>query len=147
MKLPDVFINILSYAFIGFVFLFLFIIFKSYMRSISGNHGARGTGSQGKSLRLIINLHSDDQRSLEVNVADKICIGRSPGCDIVLDNEFVSSRHAMIRNIRNEYLTIEDLQSTNGTYIDQRLVKDPMVLKAGMQIKIGKSIAKIENIE
>ncbi|MCL5985413.1 MAG: FHA domain-containing protein [Actinobacteria bacterium] len=147
MKLPDIIINLLSYAFMGFVYLFLFIIFKNYMKSLSSNHGASDTSNPGKSLHLTVNLNSTDQRSYKVEVTDKIYIGRSPRCDIVLGNEFVSSRHAAIRNIKNEYLTIEDLQSTNGTHIEQRLIKGQVVLKTGMEIQIGKPFIKIEKIE
>ena len=147
MKIPDVFINLLSYAFIGLVYLFLFIIFKNYMKSLRSNHEISGTSKQGKSLHLTVDFNSTDQRSYKVSVADKIYIGRKSGCDIILVNEFVSAHHAVIRNIKNKYLTIEDLQSTNGTYIDQRLINSQVILKAGMKIQIGKPIIKIEKIE
>jgi pSer/pThr/pTyr-binding forkhead associated (FHA) protein len=147
MKLPDVFINLLSYAFIGSVYLFMFIIFKNYMKSLRSNHEISGIDKQGKSLHLTVDLNSTNQRSYKVNVADKIYIGRKPECDIVLASEFVSAHHAVIRNIKNKYLTIEDLQSTNGTYIDQRLINGQVVLEVGMKIQIGKPIIKIEKIE
>ena len=147
MKIPDVFINLLSYAFIGLVYLFLFIIFKNNMKSLRSNHEISGTSKKGKSLHLTVDFNSTDQRSYKVNIADKIYIGRKAGCDIILANEYVSAHHAVIRNIKNKYLTIEDLQSTNGTYIDQRLISGQVILKAGMKIQIGKPIIKIEKIE
>jgi len=68
--------------------------------------------------------------------ADQITIGRNPGNDIHIDNLAVSSRHAVLRKVLNTYL-IEDLRSTNGTFVNEKKI-DKYELLDGDQVIIGK---------
>lgn len=70
-----------------------------------------------------------------VEVADGATIGRAPGCDLVLDDETVSKHHARIRCDTGPQ--IEDLHSTNGTYVNGRPVEVPMALRRGDRIALG----------
>jgi diguanylate cyclase (GGDEF)-like protein len=65
-------------------------------------------------------------------------IGRGPECDIRLDSDGVSRRHARILNAGAQYM-IEDLGSTNGTWIDDVAVK-PGPLPAGARIRVGTEV-------
>lgn len=67
---------------------------------------------------------------------ERVRIGRRSGCDLHLDHPTVSSEHAMIVNVRNDSF-LEDLNSTNGTKVNQKSVKK-CVLQDGDQIRIGK---------
>jgi pSer/pThr/pTyr-binding forkhead associated (FHA) protein len=65
-------------------------------------------------------------------------IGRLESNDICLEDPFVSRRHCVIRNERDEY-TIEDLNSANGTYVNSERV-NIRSLKEGYLIEIGASL-------
>ena len=65
-----------------------------------------------------------------------ITIGREEGNDLVLNHPMVSRRHARLTVTMGGW-RIEDLQSTNGTYVDGNLLRQPMVLKPGNLITIG----------
>lgn len=67
---------------------------------------------------------------------ERVRIGRKDGSDLHLNHPTVSSEHAMIVNIRNDSF-LEDLNSTNGTRVNQKAVKK-CVLQDGDQIRIGK---------
>lgn len=67
---------------------------------------------------------------------DRTTIGRRPYNDIVIDNPTVSGEHAVMIKEGNQ-VSIEDLDSTNGTYIDGRAVKQ-QVLHHGDTIDVGK---------
>jgi pSer/pThr/pTyr-binding forkhead associated (FHA) protein len=67
---------------------------------------------------------------------ERVRIGRKAGCDLHLNHPTVSSEHAMIVNIRNDSF-LEDLNSTNGTRVNQKTVKK-CVLQDGDQLRIGK---------
>ena len=67
---------------------------------------------------------------------DKTTLGRRPYNDIVIDNLAVSGEHAILQMSGGE-VTLEDLNSTNGTYLNGKAVKK-QVLQNGDSIEIGK---------
>src|SRR4051794_33197455 len=68
-------------------------------------------------------------------VADTLVLGRSSGCEIVLDDANASRRHAEVRR-RGDALTVVDLDSTNGTAVNGRRVRE-QALSPGDKITIG----------
>lgn len=70
-------------------------------------------------------------------------IGRSPGSQIVLPDDYVSSTHARIF-ARKQFFYIEDLGSTNGTFIEGRRVEGEHQIKPGQEIVIGDTIFRYE---
>ncbi|MHB8379314.1 MAG: FHA domain-containing protein [Acidimicrobiales bacterium] len=71
---------------------------------------------------------------VDVNVG--VTIGRSDGCDLRLEDTYLSSRHARIANDEGD-LSIEDLGSTNGTYVNQQLVRGRVHLERGDVVQVG----------
>lgn len=70
-------------------------------------------------------------------------IGRSPRSQIVLPDDFVSSTHARIF-ARKQFLFLEDLGSTNGTFIEGRRIEGEHQIKPGQEIVIGGTIFRYE---
>ena len=68
--------------------------------------------------------------------SERMMIGRSPECDIFLDDVTVSRRHALVLR-GNGSSTIEDLGSLNGTYVNRRRVEKAQ-LEDGDEVQIGK---------
>lgn len=62
-------------------------------------------------------------------------IGRGPDCDVVLDDKHVSTRHARIVQ-RGDGFVIEDLQSRNGTWVEDRKLTGPVLLRDGDTIQL-----------
>jgi pSer/pThr/pTyr-binding forkhead associated (FHA) protein len=84
--------------------------------------------------RLILSL--DDQVLAEYNMTkERYTIGRLPDNDVRIDNPAVSGHHSLIINILNDSF-LEDLNSTNGTYVGGKLVKKH-ALQHGDVITIG----------
>jgi len=67
-----------------------------------------------------------------------ILIGRAPDSTIVLEDDFVSARHAQLTPNGNHWI-VEDLGSTNGTWIDRTRISAPTVLRPGTQLRIGRT--------
>jgi DNA-binding winged helix-turn-helix (wHTH) protein len=63
-------------------------------------------------------------------------VGRDPGADIHLDAVGVSRRHALIV-VADQQVTIQDLSSKNGTYVDSERVASPVALRDGAEIRVG----------
>ena len=73
---------------------------------------------------------------------DVTSIGRHPASDIFLDDITVSRHHAKFVRSGGE-LRVEDQGSLNGTYVNRKIVQEPVALRAGDEIQIGKFRATI----
>jgi len=66
----------------------------------------------------------------------EIILGREPGCDFLLDDQTVSSRHARL-SYRQSQWWVEDMASTNGTYLNGEIVTAPVVITQGDELRLG----------
>jgi hypothetical protein len=71
-----------------------------------------------------------------------VLLGRNPECTLVLDDDFASGRHARIYR-REEAWFVEDLGSTNGTFLGSSKLTKPMPLEVGSTLRIGKTIFEL----
>ena len=74
--------------------------------------------------------------------AAPILIGRGTDAAIRLDDDYVSTRHARIAASGEQWF-VEDLGSTNGTYIGTVRITQPTTLTLGTQVRIGKTILEL----
>lgn len=72
-------------------------------------------------------------------VPPETLIGRDAGCHIHIPDSSVSHRHARIYHSDGEWY-VEDLGSTNGTYVNDRPLTRPVVLRPGDTVAIGRSM-------
>jgi pSer/pThr/pTyr-binding forkhead associated (FHA) protein len=77
-----------------------------------------------------------DRSGERVDVDSGVTIGRSGECELTLQDTYLSSRHARLANDDGD-LSIEDLGSTNGTYVNQELVKGRVHLERGDVVQVG----------
>ena len=71
-----------------------------------------------------------------------LLIGRGSDAAIRLDDDYVSTRHARIASSNDQWF-VEDLGSTNGTYIGSQRLSQPTTLQLGSQVRIGKTILEL----
>jgi pSer/pThr/pTyr-binding forkhead associated (FHA) protein len=71
-----------------------------------------------------------------------ILIGRGSDAAIRLDDDYVSTRHARIASSGDQWF-VEDLGSTNGTYIGSARITQPTTLTLGTQVRIGKTLLEL----
>ena len=86
-------------------------------------------------LHIIIKINDSIAKEFKTD-QNEIIIGRDPGSDIQIDNIAISREHARIVQGPNDYF-IEDLNSSNGIFIDGRKINKKF-LKTGDEIVIGK---------
>ncbi|MFF4899321.1 FHA domain-containing protein [Streptomyces sp. NPDC001068] len=72
-----------------------------------------------------------------------ITLGRAHDSTIVLDDDYASSRHARIYPDRDGQWIVEDLGSTNGTYLDRSRLTIPTPIPLGAPIRIGKTVIEL----
>lgn len=71
-----------------------------------------------------------------------ILIGRADDSTLVLDDDYASTRHARV-SLRGDEWYVEDLGSTNGTYLDRAKVTAPVRVPLGVPIRIGKTVIEL----
>ncbi|MFD5119664.1 FHA domain-containing protein [Streptomyces sp. NPDC058385] len=72
-----------------------------------------------------------------------ITLGRAHDSTIVLDDDYASSKHARIYPDRDGQWIVEDLGSTNGTYLDRARLTTPQPIPLGAPIRIGKTVIEL----
>jgi pSer/pThr/pTyr-binding forkhead associated (FHA) protein len=71
-----------------------------------------------------------------------VLIGRANDSTLVLEDDYASTRHARI-SLQNGLWMVEDLGSTNGTYVGSRKVDGPIPLEIGVPVRIGKTVLEL----
>ncbi len=80
---------------------------------------------------------------MTINLTDQqITMGRANDATLVLNDDYASSRHARIFPQDGQWL-VEDLGSTNGTYLDRQKVTRPTPVPVGAPIRIGKAVLEL----
>jgi len=116
---------------LALLYLFLLAAFRTGVGMVSGK-ARRGSGG----LVLAIAEGPKELRGTRLPITGPIVIGRSPGADIVIADDFVSARHARVTPAPGGAV-LEDLGSTNGTVLDGTQVSGMVPLAAGSVIELG----------
>src|SRR5712671_5557386 len=72
--------------------------------------------------------------------------GRDPGCDVLLDVELVSRRHARL-TVNYDHALIEDLGSSNGTFVNGKAVEGATRLWPNQKIQIGAATLELHRLK
>ncbi len=73
---------------------------------------------------------------------EEITVGRAAGCQVTLDDSYASQLHARVF-LREGQVHVEDLGSTNGTYLNREKVSGALVVKPGDRIQIGSTVLEL----
>ena len=104
----------------------------------AGEHGDDALEELGlEGPALVVRSGGGRQGEHFVPRGDRTTIGRSPDCDVFLDDVTVSRRHAVLAE-QDRTFTIEDLGSLNGTFLNRRRIEGGAPLEDGDEIQIGK---------
>ena len=85
----------------------------------------------------------EEQRGRSYELLDELTVGRAAGCHIALDDRFVSQLHARMFR-RDDQCFIEDLGSTNGTFLNDDKVTSPSLLTKGDHVRIGNIVMELQ---
>jgi len=84
----------------------------------------------------------DGQAFLRRFNKSEVTIGRDPASDCHLDNQTISAHHSRLSYHHGQWW-VEDLHSTNGTFLNQENVDEPLVVTAGDTLRCGKILLEI----
>jgi hypothetical protein len=154
---PEPLLNVLKILLLVLLYLFFLRVLRAVWTEVNPPQPAGAGGRAAKapkgarrppkargrhappSLRVV---EPADQRGRAFALGDEITVGRAAGCQVTLDDTFVSQLHARVFT-RDGQVLVEDLGSTNGTYLNRRKVAGPMVMKRGDQLQIGSTVMEL----
>ena len=140
----------LKFGFLLVLYLFLMWVARSALRDLRSSHDAprspdatglysAGSGSPGSgddAPRLVIERARGHEPGMVYDLEEGATLGRGDSAEIRLDDQFASSAHARVTR-QGTVMVLEDLGSTNGTYLNEELLTGPAPLHAGDRIRIG----------
>lgn len=115
---------------VALLYLFLFAIMKTGIGMVKGQR------TKQKGWSVAVEKGPKELRGVNIDVHGPVIVGRSPGADIVIGTEYVSSRHCRFV-LMGQNLFVEDLGSVNGTAVNGVYITEPTALKNGDKIIVG----------
>jgi FHA domain len=101
--------------------------------------GRRRSAVEGPSLVVV---SPPEQEGRVYPLAEELTVGRAAGCQVTLDDTYVSQIHARVF-VRDGQVYVEDLGSTNGTYLNRGKVAGPMLVGPGDQLQVGSTVLEL----
>jgi pSer/pThr/pTyr-binding forkhead associated (FHA) protein len=138
--IPNIVFIALRYLFIGLLFLFLVFLVRAIYRDVNVTEvTGKAPRRKKKDMPHLVVVTADRNIGAKYYLVDEVRIGRSSNSNIVIDDTYASQQHARVFDSNGSF-HVEDLGSTNGTYVNGRKISYPLELRQGDRIKIGKTV-------
>jgi pSer/pThr/pTyr-binding forkhead associated (FHA) protein len=103
----------------------------------------RNVGSRKHGTNLMLRLVAPPElKGRTFPLGEEVTVGRAAGCQVTIDDTYASQLHARVFQ-REGQVYVEDLGSTNGTYLNRRKVTGPMVVQRGDRLQIGNTVLEL----
>jgi pSer/pThr/pTyr-binding forkhead associated (FHA) protein len=149
--LPAFVLTVLKIALLAFLYFFVWRAVRAVVSDLYGPRekrprserqpkARRGRG-RGTPTKVVV-LDASGSRVSTHRLSGTLEIGRESSCQIRPEDTYISQQHARIFE-RNGSWVVEDLGSTNGTYLNQQKVTVPSQISPGDRIRIGKTVLEV----
>lgn len=149
-------LSILKYALLVLLYFFVFRAVRSVAVDVAGRRRARGTTQMrspspapaarpskgGRPPTQVVVHEPEAGKPRTIRLSGPAEIGRRDGCAIRLSDTYVSQVHARLYGEDGAWY-VEDLGSTNGTFLNDRRVSSPIEIHAGDVVKVGKTVLEL----
>ena len=152
--MPESLLTILKFCFLALLYLFFIRVVRAVWTEVTAPPPApvapapaprtrreRGGGGKRAVAHLRI-VEPAELRGRTYDVADELTIGRAAGCQIPLEDSYASQLHARLFR-RNSELLVEDLGSTNGTFLNRKKVDSAVPIRKGDRLQVGKTVLEL----
>lgn len=154
--MPDQLLNLLKLFLLVLLYLFFLRVLRAVWTEVnvqSVTDGvataakpkarARRAGRSGRSNHPHLKVvEPAGLRGRSYPLGEEITLGRAAGCQVPLEDAYASQVHARVFQ-RDGHWYVEDLGSTNGTYLNRRRVAGPMVIKRRDKLQIGNTVLEL----
>lgn len=158
--MPDQLLTLLKYIFLAVLYLFFLRVLRAVWTELRepkpapvqaepvvepgpAAPPARTDGKRQRGGDRLVVLAPPERKGQEFNLGEELTVGRAGGCGVSLpDDTFVSQLHARVFR-RDGRLYLEDLGSTNGTFLNKKKVTAAVPLGKGDKLQIGRTTMEV----
>lgn len=147
--------RLLAFGVIVLLYLFFFRVLRAVWAGVTTprNHGSwksllafrsdnRHDGTAvPQPVALVVRSPLDAQGRRHL-LGDTLTIGRSEQCDVIIEDSYSSQEHARLYSRGGQHL-LEDLGSTNGTYLNRQKVDTTSVVRLGDYVQVGSTVFEV----
>ncbi|MDQ1647757.1 MAG: hypothetical protein QOJ50_3941 [Cryptosporangiaceae bacterium] len=158
--MPEVVLAVARFGFLVLLWVFVFAVVGVIRRDLFGTRQSRLVAAprgvnltasarpakvkRGKTARTMV-VTEGALAGTRITLGDApITIGRADDSTLVLGDDYASTRHARLVPRTGQWL-VEDLGSTNGTYLDRAKVTGPTPVPLGVPIRIGRTVLELRS--
>ncbi len=151
-------LTLVRLAFLGLLWLFVVMTVMVLRKDLRQPAEARPTGrprqpkapkpakvarqAKVRGTKLVVTEGPLTGTVIPLNTA-QVTIGRAPDSTVVIEDDYASSRHARVYPSEGAWV-VEDLGSTNGTWIDRTRITTPTVLPVGVPLRVGRTTLQLQ---
>lgn len=148
-------LNLLKLCLLALLYLFFLRVLRAVWVEVKGpalalspRGAARAERARGRRRRRepsaphLTVLEPAEQRGRTFPLTEEVTVGRAAGCQVTLDDTYASQLHARLF-FRDGQLLVEDLGSTNGTWLNRQKVTGPLVMQTGDQLQVGSTVMEL----
>ena len=151
--MPPFVLTVLKIVFLALLYLFIYRAIRAVVLDLRAapaaapaqkvpNRGSARRDSKPRLPRSVVVIDERGNRGRPHPLDGTLQLGRADACQIKLDDTYASQFHAKIFR-RGEAWYVEDLGSTNGTYVNQRRITAPAEVQAGDRVRVGKTVLEL----
>jgi hypothetical protein len=146
-------LSALKYGLFALLFLFIWRSMRWAVRGLSvaesptarergGRRGRDAAPSLPPGPSSLLVQGSGDARPRTVRLAASMTVGRAPECELRLEDTYASQQHARLF-AKNDHWFVEDLGSTNGTFVNDQKLAAPAMLQPGDKVRVGQTVLEL----
>lgn len=148
-------LSVLKYSLLVLLYFFVFRAVRSVVVDVAGRRRSPGTAQKrrpagdaakaskgGKPPTQVVVHEPEGVKPRSVRLTGSVDVGRDEACAIRLVDSYVSQLHARLYG-ENAAWYVEDLGSTNGTFLNDQRVAAPVEVHAGDVVRVGKTVLEL----
>ncbi len=144
--MPELAYIALRFVFLALIYLFVFLVLRTVYLELKPmpvrpavERVSAKTPRGGRKARLVVEGETGRRKQASWDLRGEVVVGRAPECAVSIEDEFASNQHSKIYQVEGRYY-VEDLGSTNGTYVNGRRIHYPTELRSGDRVKVGRTV-------
>ncbi len=136
--MPAIILVALKLILVAYIYLFVWQVAKAVAAHVGvGIPSVRTRPGSGLTI-----MRSESQQGMRIDVRQAVTLGRNEDADVVLQDPYAADLHIRLVNGRDG-LSLVDLGSVTGTYVNGKRVSAPLRLNKGDAIQIGKTVLEV----